>query len=40
MICRTLEELIEIPRCLGKAYMAGYQDSFDGKAEASQASRH
>lgn len=40
MIFRTYEELIEIPRRLGKAYMQGYQDAFDGKTEASQASRH
>lgn len=34
MIFRTHEELMSIPVRLGKAYMDGYQDAFDGKPEA------
>lgn len=40
MICRTLEELIEIPRRLGKAYMQAREAAFDGTAEASYENRH
>lgn len=38
MIFRTHDELLSIPVRLGKAYMEGYQDTFDGKPEAKMTS--
>jgi hypothetical protein len=40
VICRTHEELIEIPRRLGKAYMQARQAAFDGTAVATYENRH
>ena len=40
MICRTPEELKYAAKRMTDAYTAGYQDKFDGKAEATMPSRH
>ena len=40
MICRTPEEIKYAAKRMTDAYTAGYQDKFDGKAEATMPSRH
>lgn len=40
MIFRTHEELLEIPRRLGSAYMQARQAAFDGTPEATYQNKH
>ena len=40
MIFRTYEELIDIPRRLGKAYMQAREAAFDGTVVASYQNKH
>ena len=40
MIFRTYEELIDIPRRLGKAYMQARESAFDGTVVASYQNKH
>ena len=40
MIFRTYEELIDIPRSLGKAYMQAREAAFDGTVVASYQNKH